>query len=437
MMPSTVFLHSIRGMCILFETNPSNMTRMRMSLRLLLQQQQHKQPHLRSISYAALTRELTTDDAHFQNRPSPEQLSFGKVFSDHMLMIPWNKDTQWDAPQIVPYQNLSLSPAASCLHYGLQCFEGMKAYRAVVDDGSVRLFRPDKNMERLSNSMHRLCLPGYDFNRNELIRCIAELVKIDQRWIPQGGRGGNDSQYYSLYIRPTVIATHKFLGLAAPEELLLYVITSPVGAYYANGFRPVKLTTETPYVRAWPGGTGMAKVGGNYAATMRAQYEAAKQHKGGYDQVLWLFGDDEQITEVGAMNVFFVFQQNGGNKKELVTPPLTRGDILPGVTRDSILTLARTLWQDDLIVSERFPTMPEIQQAANDGTLLEAFGAGTAAVVTPIASIRYRGQDIHIQNPSSPTTTTTGEITQRIWDTLTGIQYGTMKGPEGWSVPIA
>jgi branched-chain amino acid aminotransferase len=152
---------------------------------------------------------------------------------------------------------------------------------------------------------------------------------------------------------------------------------------------------------------------------------------------LWLFGDDEQITEVGAMNVFFVFQQNGGNKKELVTPPLTRGDILPGVTRDSILTLARALWQDDLIVSERFPTMPEIQQAANDGTLLEAFGAGTAAVVAPIASIRYRGQDIHIQNPSSPTTTTTGEITQRIWDTLTGIQYGTMKGPEGWSVPIA
>jgi branched-chain amino acid aminotransferase len=280
-------------------------------------------------------------------------------------------------------------------------------------------------MERLSNSMHRLCLPGFDFDRNELIQCIAELVKIDQRWIPEGNTHTN----YSLYIRPTVIATHKYLGLAAPDELLLYVITSPVGAYYPNGFQPVQLTTETPYVRAWPGGTGMAKVGGNYAATMRAQSEAAQQ---GYDQVLWLFGEDEQITEVGAMNVFFVFRHNHDDaKRELVTPPLTRGDILPGVTRDSILTLARTLWHDDLRVSERFPTMSEIQRAAHDGTLVEAFGAGTAAVVTPIASIRYRGQDIQI--PASPT----GEITQRIWDTLTGIQYGKIPGPEGWSVPIA
>lgn len=298
---------------------------------------------------------------------------------------------------------------------GLQCFEGMKAYKSLNGDGTVRLFRPDKNMKRLRDSMDRLHMPGFDFDGSELIECIKELVRTDAGWIPEG-------EGYSLYIRPTVIATHRYLGLAAPDSLLLYVICSPVGPYYRSGFEPVRLTADTPYVRAWPGGTGANKVGGNYAATMKAQWQAAQSN---YGQVLWLFNDE--VTEVGAMNVFFVFQTADGTTKELVTPPLDRGDILPGVTRDSILELARG-WDDGTVVSERFPTMTEIQKAADEGTLLEAFGAGTAAVVTPIESIQYRGRDIPIP--------ATGTVTKRVWNEITGIQYGTIEGPEGWSVKV-
>ena len=259
-------------------------------------------------------------------------------------------------------------------------------------------------------------MPGADFDNHELVNCIQELVKVDERWIPQG-------EGYSLYLRPTVIATHKFLGLAPPESLLLYVISSPVGPYYKSGFNPVRLTADSSYVRAWPGGTGNAKVGGNYASTMKPQAKAAAS---GYSQVLWLFGENDEVTEVGAMNVFFLLINKETNRKELVTAPLTRGDILPGVTRLSILELART-W-GDFDVSERFPTMKEIQDAANEGRLLEAFGAGTAAVVTPISCIQYKGQDIDIP--------AVGDLTKRVWDEITGIQYGTKEGPEGWSVKI-
>jgi branched-chain amino acid aminotransferase len=309
----------------------------------------------------------------------------------------------------------------------------MKAYKALpsgsrtdettnTSTSDIRLFRPDKNMERLSNSMARLQMPGADFDRDQLIQCIAELVRIDQQWIPVGAG-------YSLYLRPTVISTTTYLGVSAPNSLLLYVMCCPVGPYYTSGFRPVKLTADTPYVRAWPGGTGGNKVGGNYAGTMKAQDKATAE---GYGQVLWLMNDE--VTEVGSMNVFFVFRQDDGGM-ELVTPPLDRGDILPGVTRDSILHLARTRWSADMIVSERFPTMTEIQAAAANGTLLEAFGAGTAAVVTPIGSIQYRGQDIGI--PTTPTNGSSGTtVTQRVWDELTGIQYGTIEGPPGWSVRI-
>lgn len=259
-------------------------------------------------------------------------------------------------------------------------------------------------------------MPGWDFCGDELIQCIKELVKTDADWIPEG-------EGYSLYIRPTVIATHKYLGLAAPESILLYVICSPVGPYYKSGFEPVRLTADTPYVRAWPGGTGANKVGGNYGATMKAQFRAAQDN---YGQVLWLYNDE--VTEVGAMNVFFAFRmEEDGGKTEIVTPPLDRGDILPGVTRDSILHLARG-WGDDFVVSERFPTMTEIQRASEKGTLLEAFGAGTAAVVTPIGCIQYQGKDIEIA--------ATGPIAKRVWDEITGIQYGKIEGPEGWSVTV-
>lgn len=203
----------------------------------------------------------------------------------------------------------------------------------------------------------------------------------------------------------------------------MYVITSPVGPYYKSGFDPIRLTADTSYVRAWPGGTGNSKVGGNYAPTMKPAAEATES---GYSQVLWLFGENHEVTEVGSMNLFFLIKNKATGMPELVTPPLTRGDILPGVTRDSILYLAKT-W-GDVNVSERFPTMGEIQEAANDGRLVEAFGAGTAAVVTPISCIKYDGADIEIP--------AVGSVTQRVWDEITGIQYGKIEGPEGWSVQI-
>jgi branched-chain amino acid aminotransferase len=298
---------------------------------------------------------------------------------------------------------------------GLQCFEGLKAYKALTDD-SIRLFRPDKNMERLSNSMERLDMPGADFDPQEMIKCISELVLLDKEWIPYG-------EGYSLYVRPTCIATHKFLGLAPPDSLLMYVITSPVGPYYKSGFDPIRLTADTSYVRAWPGGTGNAKVGGNYASTMKPAADAAQD---GYSQVLWLFGDNDEVTEVGAMNVFFYMINKETNRPELVTPPLTRGDILPGVTRASIIDLAKS-W-GDFDVSERFPTMAEIVEAAEDNRLLEVFGAGTAAVVSPVSCIQYKGKDIDIP--------AVGELTKRVWGELTGIQYGKLEGPEGWSVTL-
>ena len=278
------------------------------------------------------------------------------------------------------------------------------------------MFRPDKNMERLSNSMNRLHMPGSDFDRDELLKCISELISLDKDWIPSG-------EGYSLYIRPTVVATHPFLGLASPTSLLLYVITSPVGPYYKTGFDPIRLTSDTEYVRAWPGGTGNAKVGGNYAPTMKPAAEAAEK---GYSQVLWLFGDNDEVTEVGAMNVFFYMINKETNRPELVTPPLDRGDILPGVTRASILDLARA-WGDFDVV-ERFPTMAEIQEAAEDKRLLEVFGAGTAAVVTPVSTIQYKGKDIEIP--------AVGELTNRFWDEITGIQYSKIKGPDGWVVKV-
>jgi branched-chain amino acid aminotransferase len=347
----------------------------------------------------------------------------------------------------------------------MTCFEGMKAYRSLgsgsgssgsssgsngngADD--ILLFRPDKNMERLSNSMKRLSLPGYDFDREQLIRCIMKLVHLDQAWIPEG-------EGYSLYLRPNVIAMNENLGLSHPESLLLYVVTSPVGPYYhSSGFQPIRLWCESNYVRAYRGGTGNCKVGGNYAPTMKPAKEAMER---GYSQVLWLSSwsqsqsqsqsqsekkDELFVTEVGAMNIFFVLdhrrrRRRGGRNKnndekddgilEIVTPPLHRGDILPGVTRQSIIELVGEWNQKETTYEmvERDISMKEIQQAVQDGILVEAFGAGTAAVVTPIECIHYNGIDLKIP--------ATGKVTQRVWDELTKIQYGKVKD-HPWSVRV-
>ncbi|KAL7539815.1 hypothetical protein ACHAXR_009621 [Thalassiosira sp. AJA248-18] len=372
----------------------------------------------RAISSAQLTINQVSEKSNTTLMPPKEELKFGKIFAPHMLQVHYDKAKGgWQAPAIVPFQDLKLSPAAAALHYGLECFEGMKAYKSISDSSDLRLFRPEMNMKRLKDSMDRLSMPGNDFDSQELIKCIGELVRVDQDWIPSG-------EGYSMYLRPTVIATHPFLGLSPPDDLLLYVISSPVGPYYTSGFDPVRLTADTPYVRAWPGGSGSSKVGGNYGPTMKPGAEAMAK---GYSQILWVFGDDEHVTEVGAMNVFFFLEKEGG-KRELVTPPLTRGDILPGVTRKSILELASDGKWGEIEVSERSITMPEIKDAAAEGRLIEAFGAGTAAVVTPISCIQYKGKDIEIP--------ATGDLTKRIFSDLMGIQYGSVEGPEGWSVKI-
>mmetsp|Transcript_32145 Transcript_32145/g.61602 ORF Transcript_32145/g.61602 Transcript_32145/m.61602 type:complete len:350 (+) Transcript_32145:604-1653(+) len=313
-------------------------------------------------------------------------------------------------PPLPPTRYIYLRPTEKRNH------TGMKAYKTIDDESDVRLFRPELNMKRLKNSMDRLAMPGTDFVPEELIRCIGELVRVDQDWIPSG-------EGYSLYLRPTVIATHPYLGVSPPDDLLLYVITSPVGPYYASGFDPVRLTADTPYVRAWPGGSGNSKVGGNYAPTMKPGRDAAAK---GYSQILWVFGEKEEVTEVGAMNVFFLLENTKNGRRELVTPPLDRGDILPGVTRQSILELCREWGEFDVV--ERWITMPEIRDAAEEGRLVEAFGAGTAAIVTPISGIQYRGSDIEIP--------ATGDLTKRLFSDLMGIQYGRVEGPEGWSVRI-
>jgi len=382
--------------------------------------------------------------------PPKENLKFGKTFAPHMLTISYSNH-QWHDPKIVPYGPLSISPGSACLNYGMTCFEGMKAYRSLsaslgesetqekthstcipsshshshshsMSEDRILLFRPDKNMERLSKSMERLSLPGYDFDRKELIQCIMKLIQLDQDWIPKG-------EGYSLYIRPNVIAMNENLGLSNPESLLLYVVTSPVGPYYQSGFQPIRLWCESKYARAYKGGTGNCKIGGNYAPTMKPAKEAAER---GYSQVLWLSKNqddtsdnhkEEEVTEVGAMNIFFVLDpKNKDGILEIVTPPLNRGDILPGVTRQSIVELAQG-WTGYKMVA-RNVTMSEIQQAVHDGTLVEAFGAGTAAVVTPINCIHYNGVDLNIS--------ATGSVTQRAWDELIQIQYGKVRHP--WSV---
>lgn len=357
--------------------------------------------------------------------PSPKEklpndkLLFGKYFSDHMLEMDWHRSTGWESPRVVPYHKLELDPAASVLHYGLECFEGMKAYKDA--EGNPLLFRPDMNLKRLNRSMTRLGFPELD--EAEALECLKTFVRTEQDWIPS-------EEGFSLYLRPTAISTHPFLGVGAADAVKVFVIASPVGPYYPTGFKPVTLLADTRNVRAWPGGVGDCKVGGNYAPTIRPQQLAAQQ---GYQQVLWLFGEEDggEVTEVGTMN-FFAFLRNADTgKDELVTPPLD-GTILPGVTRDSVLALAREWGEFD--VSERKVTMNEVTAAIDEGRLHECFGVGTAVVVSPIAGFHFNGRDYEVPlDPKNPDAGA-GPLTKRFWDAITSIQYG--RTPHPWAVKV-
>ncbi|SCU83449.1 LAMI_0C03268g1_1 [Lachancea mirantina] len=360
-----------------------------------------------------------------QNHSTPSQprandeLVFGKTFTDHMLTIEWTKQNGWGTPEIKPYGNLSLDPAACVFHYAFELFEGLKAYRS--RDDKITMFRPDKNMERMNKSAARICLPTFD--SDELIALMGKLIEQDKHLVPQG-------EGYSLYVRPTMIGTTAALGVGTPDRALLYVITSPVGPYFKSGFKAVKLLATDNATRAWPGGVGDKKLGANYAPCILPQLKAAEK---GYQQNLWLFGPEKYITEVGTMNVFFVLKDNATGKKELVTAPLD-GTILEGVTRDSILTLAReNLDPKEWEVNERYLSINEVAERARKGELVEAFGAGTAAVVSPIKEIGW--QDENIDVPLQPGKQA-GKLTEQIANWIADIQYG--RQPHGnWSRVVA
>jgi branched-chain amino acid aminotransferase len=338
-----------------------------------------------------------------QKKPPYEQLVFGRTFSDHMLEVNWTLRDGWYAPIISPYHCLSLEPSASVLQYSLECFEGMKAYKD--RQHRIRLFRPMMNMNRLNMSAARLNLPTC--NGMQLLECIKMLLKLDHEWIPQ--------QYgYSLYLRPTLIGTQCALGV--------------VGSYFQTGlFKPIKLYTDTNFVRAWPGGTGDVKVGSNYGLTVLAQRRAQER---GCQQMLWLFGPDLEVTEAGNMNLF-MFWINEQGRKELITAPLD-GTILPGVTRDSVLTLCRQWKEFD--VSERKWTLGQLLIALKEARVLEIFGTGTAGIITPIRGLVYLNQELEVPLNLSTSSSKLGALSSRLLETIMAIQYGDL--PHEWSVLV-
>ncbi|KAI8393315.1 branched-chain amino acid aminotransferase [Radiomyces spectabilis] len=345
-----------------------------------------------------------------------KELTFGKHFTDHMLTVEWDKQDGWHEPHIKPYQKLQLDPSSTVFHYGFECFEGMKAYKD--DQGHVRLFRPEMNMERLNHSAARVGMPR--FNGEELLKCIVELLRLDERWIPME-RG------YSLYLRPTMISTYPTLGIRAPEKVLLFVIACPVGPYYSTGFKAVSLLATSDYVRAWPHGTGDTKVGGNYAPGVLPQNIALEQ---GYQQNLWLFGKDEEVTEAGTMN-FFMLWENPSGRLELLTPALN-GLILPGITRDSVIQLVSS-WEAEMkirVIQDKI-TMAEILQAVHEDRVIEMFGTGTACIVSPIKCIGFKGRDISIPLDPQDFKSEAGHLTKKINQAIMDIQYGVVDHP--WS----
>jgi branched-chain amino acid aminotransferase len=342
-------------------------------------------------------------------KPADEsKLVFGKTFSDHMFMMEYITDRGgWQNPRVVPYQNLVLDPAAMVLHYGQGIFEGLKAYRC--PDGKIQLFRPEKNMERLNRSARRLCMPEIDVPFQ--LEILDVLIKQDADWIPR-------SVGSSLYIRPTMIASEPALGVRPAHQYLYYIITGPVGAYYPEGFNPVKIYVTDEYVRAVRGGVGEAKTMANYAASLYAQEMAKKK---GFTQVLWLDAVEQSyVEEVGTMNIFFRIDD------ELITPPLS-GSILPGITRDSVIHLARHWgWK----VNERRISIDEVVGGITSGQVQEIFGTGTAAVISPVGDIYYRDRHHQVRDGN------VGEWAHRLYDEIVAIQYGQKADPFGWTRDI-
>ncbi len=339
--------------------------------------------------------------------PDPDTLVFGKTFTDHMFLMDYDAGQGWHDPRIVPYGPLSLEPSCMVFHYAQELFEGMKAYR--TPEGKVQLFRPMENALRFNNSCERMCVPPID--PEFFVQAVKTLVKVDQDWVPH-------KKGASLYIRPFVFATDPSLGVHASHSYLFVIILCPVGSYYAEGLDPVKIYVEDADVRAVRGGTGYAKCGGNYAASLRAGERAEEK---GFSQVLWLDGVERKyIEEVGSMNVLFKI---GG---KVVTPALT-GSVLPGITRKSCLELLRD-W--GIPVEERLISAQELFDAADAGKLEEAWGSGTAAVVSPIGELAMGDKDVIVNDGQI------GHLTQRLYDTLTGIQWGTEPDAYGWTVPV-
>ena len=331
------------------------------------------------------------------------RLGFGKFFTDRMFIAEWKAGQGWVDARIEPYAPFVLDPACLVFHYAQEIFEGLKAYKWA--DGTIALFRPEMNARRFNFSADRLCMPPVP--EDLFLKGTEELVRLEKEWIPT-------SPGTSLYIRPTMIAVEPVLGVKPSDHYYFYIILSPVGAYYAAGFNPIKIMVEDKYVRAVPGGTGEAKTGGNYASSLKAGLEAKKK---GYDQVLWLDGVERRyIEEVGAMNMLFSY----GDK--VVTAPL-EGSILHGVTRDSVIKLADML---GFTVEERKIDIDTLMADIRSGAVKEAFGSGTAAVITPVGALCYKDECLTIGTGG------VGTLTQKLYDTLTGIQYGKIEDRFGW-----
>ena len=340
-------------------------------------------------------------------KPDENKLGFGTIFTDHMFNMDYSVEKGWYNPRIEPYAPLVMQPSTMVLHYGQGVFEGMKAYRN--QQGGVQLFRPQENFRRLNASNRKLCIPEID--EAFALKALKQLLTVEKDWIPS-------APGTSLYIRPTIIATDPFLGVRASFTYRFFIILSPVGAYYAEGFNPVKIMVTKEHVRAVRGGVGDTKTLGNYAASLLA---GDKAHKAGYTQVLWLDGVEQKyVEEVGAMNIFFVIGD------ELITPMLS-GSILPGITRDSVLELGKS-W--GMTVSERKISIDEVMAAHTSGQLKEIFGSGTAAVISPVGELKYEDTVITVGDGR------VGPMAHKFFQSIQDIQYGTIEDPSGWVEPV-